>query len=85
MQITVLYFASLREQLGRAKEQLELPAQVLTVGSLRVWMQSRGEPFASALAAGKAVRVAVNQVMAQDSQALAAGAEVAYFPPVTGG
>jgi sulfur-carrier protein len=85
MQITVLYFASLREQLALAREQLELPNAVASVGALRQWMLARGEPYASALALGKAVRVAVNQQMAQDDQPITAGVEVAYFPPVTGG
>jgi sulfur-carrier protein len=85
MQITVLYFASLREQLALAREQLELPNAVASVGALRQWMLARGEPYATALALGKAVRVAVNQQMAQDDQPITAGVEVAYFPPVTGG
>lgn len=85
MQITILYFASLREQVACSREQVELPHEVQTVGGLRVWMLARGEPFASALAQGKAVRVAVNQQMARDDQAIVNGVEVAYFPPVTGG
>ena len=85
MQITLLYFASLREQIARSREVVELPVEVQTVGALREWMLLRGEPYFSALARGKAVRVAVNQQMAQDDQAISNGVEVAYFPPVTGG
>lgn len=85
MQITVLYFASLREQLALAREPLDLPDEVRTVGALRRWMLARGEPFASALALGKAVRVAVNQQMANDDELITTGVEIAYFPPVTGG
>lgn len=85
MQITLLYFASLREQIARSREVVELPVEIQTVGALREWMLLRGEPYASALARGKAVRVAVNQQMAQEDQAISNGVEVAYFPPVTGG
>jgi sulfur-carrier protein len=85
MHISVLYFASLREQLARSREALDLPAEVQTVEALRRWMLTRGEPFASALALGKSVRVAVNQQITQGDQAIASGDEVAFFPPVTGG
>ena len=46
---------------------------------------ARGEPYASCLARGRAVRIAVNQTMSDESALLDAGAEVAFFPPVTGG
>ena len=85
MQVTLLYFASLREQVSRSREVVDLPPEVQTVGALRQWLRARGEPFASAMAQGKAVRVAVNQQMAQDDQSISGGVEVACFPPVTGG
>lgn len=85
MQLTVLYFASLREQIGRSREVVDLPQGVRTVGDFRTWLQGRGEPFATALARGRAVRMAVNQQMATEDVALVAGGEVACFPPVTGG
>jgi molybdopterin synthase sulfur carrier subunit len=85
MQLSILYFASLREQLARSREALEVPSTVRTVGDLRSWMLARGEPFASALARGRAVRIAVNQQMADEDVVLPTGAEVAFFPPVTGG
>ena len=83
--IDVLYFAGLREALGRDRETLELPIGVDTAGALRAWLGSRGEPYASALAASRTVRVAIDQRLAGDGAALADGAEVAFFPPVTGG
>ena len=85
MQVRILYFASLREALGSAGETVELPAQVETAGELRQWLIARGAPFAEALAAGKAVRVSVEQAMAKADTPLVEGAEVAFFPPVTGG
>jgi molybdopterin synthase sulfur carrier subunit len=83
MQIHIKYFASLRESLG-AGETLTLDAP-LTVGQLRDQLIARGEPHASALARGRALRAAFNQTMCAETTALTPGAEVAFFPPVTGG
>jgi len=84
MDIHLLYFASLRESLGQRDEQLSLPAGVATVGALRAHLAARGETW-QRLAPGHNVRAAVNQAMAGDEAAIAAGDEVAFFPPVTGG
>lgn len=85
MKINLLYFAALRERLGIAHETLDLPEQVATVGQLRAWITRRGEPWTSAFAETRRVRAAVDQAMATDESALREGAEVAFFPPVTGG
>lgn len=85
MRLRILYFAGLRESLQKSTESLDVPAAVTTVGQLRDWMRSRGEPFATSMALGRAVRVAVAQQMAADDVVLHEGAEVAFFPPVTGG
>ena len=85
MQVTILYFAGLRETLQTSGETVRLPAQVATAGALRDWLVARGSPYAEALAAGKAVRMSVEQAMADADTPLSDGAEVALFPPVTGG
>jgi sulfur-carrier protein len=85
MKVTVLYFARLREALGRDRETVELPAGVATVGALRAWMLTRGAPWAEAFTEIKRTRAAVAQDMASDDTPLSDGAEVAFFPPVTGG
>ena len=85
MKVKVLYFAALREQLGTAGEEIELPAGVGTVAALRAHLRGRGGAWQAALADGKLVRMAVNQDMAKLSAAIKAGDEVAFFPPVTGG
>lgn len=85
MTITVLFFASLREALGTAREELELPAQVGTIGQLRAHLRERGPVWAQALGEGRAVRMALNQVMASSETPIPPRAEVAFFPPVTGG
>lgn len=85
MKVKVLYFAGLREQLGKPGEDLELSAATSTVAGLRTLLMARGGAWQSALAQGKALRVAVNQVMAQPTTPVKPGDEVAFFPPVTGG
>jgi molybdopterin synthase sulfur carrier subunit len=81
--VTVRYFASLREALG-ASETVELAAAG-TLGQLRDALVARGGRHAEVLARGRALRCALNQVMADEATPLPAGAEVAFFPPVTGG
>ena len=81
--ISVRYFASIREQVGKASEQLDTTAA--TVAALRDELIARGGAWAEALARGRAVRVALNQVMSDEAATLPAQAEVAFFPPVTGG
>ncbi|MBA4178740.1 MAG: molybdopterin converting factor subunit 1 [Leptothrix sp. (in: Bacteria)] len=83
MKVQVRYFASLREALG-AQEAVELPAGS-TLGTLRDQLIASSPRHAQALARGRALRGAVNQAMADDASAVPEGAEVAFFPPVTGG
>ena len=82
--VKILYFASLREAVGSAGEELELPAGVATLGALRSHLAARGQGW-QALAAGRNVRAALNQKMAAADSSLDGGDEVAFFPPVTGG
>jgi molybdopterin synthase sulfur carrier subunit len=83
--IQVLYFARLREAFGRDREQLALPETVASVAALTAWLRERGEVWASELAPGRPVRIAVNQDMADADTPVKTGDEVAFFPPVTGG
>ena len=81
----LLYFASLRTRLGRAEEEVAPPPEVRDVAGLIAWMRGRGPAYAAALADPAAIRVAVNQSYARPLHPVAAGDEVALFPPVTGG
>lgn len=85
MKVSVKYFASLREALGPGESLEWAPAGEPTAGALRAWLQARSEQHATSLAPGRAVRVAIDQEMADESTPLRDGAEVAFFPPVTGG
>ena len=83
--LKLVFFARLREDLGTGAEELALPAGVGTVAGLRAHLAGARRRWAAALAQGKAIRVAVNQEMAQPATPVKAGDEVAFFPPVTGG
>jgi len=85
MQLTILYFARMREAVGKARETVEPPHTVRSVGQLRAWLISRGEPWSSAFSQVQPLRAALNQVVSTDEATLRDGAEVAFFPPVTGG
>lgn len=83
--IRVLYFAWLRERVGFGAEQVDPPANISTVGSLIDWLAGLDARHADAFAHREVVRAAVNQEFAGLDAAVAAGDEVAFFPPVTGG
>ena len=82
-QVRVRYFASIREALGPG-ESVDL-SEGATVALLRDWLIGRSDRHAAALARGKALRCALNQSLCEESAVLVSGAEVAFFPPVTGG
>ncbi|MEW6119577.1 MAG: molybdopterin converting factor subunit 1 [Pseudomonadota bacterium] len=83
MSLRVLYFARLRERFGMAEETLDRPGA--TVADLVAHLQARGGVWAEELAAGRSFRVAIDQALATPETALPEQAEVAIFPPVTGG
>jgi len=85
MQLTILYFARMREAVGRAREIVEPPATVKSLGQLRMWMISRGEPWSSAFFQVQPLRIALDLEVSGEDAILRDGAEVAFFPPVTGG
>ena len=83
MKITIKYFASIREAIGQGSELRETSATNL--GTLRDELLSASAAHAGSLARGKSVRMALNQIMSDESAVLLDGCEVAFFPPVTGG
>ena len=80
MKVKVLYFAYLRDAVGRPSETVEVPAGVETVGALRDYLVGK-----SGFESVKRIRFSVNQAMADETAAIKDGDEVAFFPPVTGG
>ena len=85
MRITLRYFASVREAVGLAQEAIELPGAAATVGEVRDALVARGGAWAEALGQQRALRMAHKQVMCGPEEQVEDGAEVAFFPPVTGG
>ena len=83
MKVTVRYFASVRERLG-AQELVEAPAGA-TAGMLRDMLIALDEEHAAVLGRGRLLRMALNQEMCEEGALVQDGAELAFFPPVTGG
>jgi molybdopterin synthase sulfur carrier subunit len=83
--VNLVYLARLREAFGRAGEALTLPAGDASVAAVLAALRARGGPFAAELAAGRAVRVAVNHALVGTDAIFRDGDEVALLPPVTGG
>ena len=81
-EIRLLYFAGVRDAVGKAEERLELPADVRTIGELAAHLEGARPALAGRLAS---VRFAVNEVFADDADELSAGDVVALIPPVAGG
>ncbi|MBU3578507.1 molybdopterin converting factor subunit 1 [Polynucleobacter sp. 73C-SIWE] len=85
MKLELRFFASLREALGVSQENIVIPDSIKTIADLRAHLVQRGHPWSEVLAQGKVLRCALNQVMVDASTPLQENAEVAFFPPVTGG
>ena len=81
----LLYFAWLRERMGRSGEEIVRPEGVATVADLIDWLRARDPAGANAFAVSGVIRAAVNETFAQPDTALTDQDEVAFFPPVTGG
>jgi len=83
--IKIVYFASIREQLGLSEESMELPVGVASIAQLSLWLQrERGDKWVSALG-NPSTLIALNQEMVNGDQQIKRGDEIAFFPPVTGG
>jgi molybdopterin synthase sulfur carrier subunit len=84
-EITLRYFAWVREKTGRAEEHLSLPAGILTVSDLLAWLGTRGPEFADAFAKPAIIRTAIDRRHVKAETPIAGAKEIAFFPPVTGG
>ena len=81
----VLYFAWLRERLGKANEDLTLPAGIDTPGAMIDWLRGLSPAYAAAFADPSLIRCAVDQEFCSFDASLHDVTEIAFFPPVTGG
>jgi molybdopterin synthase sulfur carrier subunit len=80
-----VYFAWVRERIGRTEEELDPPSNIATVGDLVDWLKARGPEYQHALAEPRAIRVALDRVHADRTTPITGVREVALFPPMTGG
>lgn len=85
MSVKLVYFAWVRERIGKVEEIVEPPAGVATVGDLMTWLAGRGEEYAFAFENPKIIRAAIDHAHVKPSAPLNGAAEVAFFPPMTGG
>ena len=83
--LKLVYFASVRERIGKSEEELEVPATVTDVAGLLAWLETRGEGYEAAFARGGAVRAAIDHAHARPETPIAGAREIAFFPPMTGG
>jgi molybdopterin synthase sulfur carrier subunit len=81
----LVYFAWVRERIGKAEEEIELPPDIATVADLLAWLKGRGEGYGHALERPEVIRVAIDQHHVAHGRSLAGAREIALFPPMTGG
>jgi molybdopterin synthase sulfur carrier subunit len=80
-----VYFAWVRERIGRTDEEVAPPAEVATVADLIGWLTSRGEEYAHAFERPQTIRAAIDHVHVKHDARIAGAREIAFFPPMTGG
>jgi molybdopterin synthase sulfur carrier subunit len=83
--VNLVYFAWVRERIGKGEEVLELPGTVVTAGDLLAHLKTLGEEYAAALEHENVIRVAINQEHVDHDEPIAGAREIALFPPMTGG
>jgi molybdopterin synthase sulfur carrier subunit len=83
--VRILYFAWVRERIGKTDEVLDPPAGIKTVGDLVTWLAGRGEEYAHAFENPKIIRAAIDRVHVRPEAVIAGANEIAFFPPMTGG
>jgi sulfur-carrier protein len=85
MDVTILYFASLREAIGHSEERVHLPPSVRTPAEVIAWLVKLGPHYAVAFSDFERLRCAVDQVVVPMNSRIESAQEIAFFPPVTGG
>jgi molybdopterin synthase sulfur carrier subunit len=81
----LLYFAWVKEKVGRASEDIALPPEIATIAELIAWLKTRGPDFANAFARDEIIRAAIDQNHVRRDARIGTAREIAFFPPVTGG
>ena len=81
----LIYFAWVRERVGKAEEEVTPPASVRTIAELIRWLCGRGDEYAHAFEQAKSIRAAIDRSHVKPDAAIAGAREIAFFPPMTGG
>lgn len=85
MTIKLRYFAWVRERVGKAEEDVDVPSGVATVGELMTWLSGRGEEYAHAFDNPQVIRAAIDKTHVKPQASIGNASEIAFFPPMTGG
>ncbi|MGH6868614.1 MAG: molybdopterin converting factor subunit 1, partial [Methylocella sp.] len=80
-----LYFAWVRERIGKAEEEIAPPENIKTVAELMAWLSGQGENYAAAFANKKTMHAALDRTHVKHDAAIKSVREIAFFPPTTGG
>jgi sulfur-carrier protein len=79
------YFAWVRERVGKAEEDIDIPSGIATVGELMTWLSGRGEEYAHAFDNPTVIRAAIDKTHVKPQTPIGTASEIAFFPPMTGG
>jgi sulfur-carrier protein len=85
MNVKLVYFAWVRERIGKPDESVDLPATVVTVTDLMEWLKARGEEYAYAFENSPLIRAAIDKTHVKHNASISGAREIAFFPPMTGG
>lgn len=81
----LVYFAWVRERIGKGDELIELAPEIVTVSDLLAHLKTRGEEYEAALEYQDVIRVAIDQEHVEHDAPIKGASEIALFPPMTGG
>jgi sulfur-carrier protein len=81
----LLYFAWVRERVGKPEEEIDPPVGIKTVSELVTWLSGRGEEYAYAFENANVIRAAIDRTHVKADAQIAGAREIAFFPPMTGG
>jgi sulfur-carrier protein len=85
MRVRLVYFAWVRERIGKADETVDLPPTVTTITDVMAWLAGRGPEYGHAFENAEIIRAAIDKAHVKPTAAVAGASEIAFFPPVTGG
>jgi sulfur-carrier protein len=85
MAVRLVYFAWVRERIGKAEEIVDLPASAITISDVMAWLAQRGPEYAHAFEQADVIRAAIDKAHVKPTAAITGAREIAFFPPVTGG